>query len=1598
MPKTFDFRVEQKKTEFDFKPEKPQFDFRPETVSPEVGTGILDPMSGVNYPLYDELPPAVPDGASFDPSGPPLKTPYPTKRPIVDLGLQEINKAIREMVAPTIPYTREESDRMAGELPKILENIGVNVLTLGGLAGPLMGLKPSELRAALREESEELAGFGPALTPAAGDTALLAVEWGYLYPKLFAAVGATGSQIARIPRVAKGTKALKSLGGLEKVATRYPRTFNTATKSLTAFAKGATVGTIMATPEALGEELPAGEALKHISKRAALLGGISAGFQLASTADTAIYARRLRNALIKASNQRFSAKIGEIQNTITQGPRRSAAFKSLDSLKRIELKNIDGIVSAAESHLMGLKSGKMYQRGQELVETPQKAAERFIKLGYLSKSPYPIGEPSLKKGLGKSEAFIKMPTTRVGEAKEAIIEAMKVVKHPVRAAEKAAARLPKVAAPAVPKEVTPPPMTVGDLQVEKDLAEMDEQAERHLRAIREEAETPPTRGIPAPPEAVAGRKEEIPPVTKQEAWETRYQQWYKKLGERLEKEITGEDILDEMIAEEVNAKEFNDNFWDNVYPELPPEQQHRFEQYAQKLTGFKPGDVIVYHPKTKKETIAKTWADIGKLVVESEQAEHLQGTERGLVVLEAIANQWLQQKPTKVEPTIKRLTEPEAVGVAPEEGQKLTARKGYTYRAIGKAADAVGKDVSMARSTVDWYEGDGFLLEFKGKAGKAIPHHPGAYRGDLAGVEVSCVYYEPGAYAEEFQKDFYLELDKLKNQFPDADFIPIEIIDAEKGLEYRIAKPPTVAKPELTKPPEIPTELTKEPEIAPKVKSIEELQAEIDSYLRAQKNPPTELLAKINAARREQKAAGKPPTPPKPGVTFKEPPRPEGPNVLMLAEVEKRLDEKAMLSEKRKLRPGGRRLAKQFIGKTDLRKMTEEELATFGQIIGKLPEPTYNNKGQRIPPSIPKTTAITKAGEFEREYAEPTFMRIFHAPEYYAEKLGVKSLVEKAEAGKIRFSLEYQQLSNKVDGWVKQIEKLRKTTLSEKAQAKLRNLPTRAVARFRELLDTHDEPPDSLNPREKELFNNFRELTRWLLKRENAVRESLELEPIQYRKAYVRHVAEGMAKEMMAGRYPFPQGRKFWAEEIIAKKIYNTMEMHRTMTEDLEELFSRDLGFATKSMLWTALKEIHLSQPIRYLEQQLTAKGKDTPVYKTLSPSEQAKWDKVATIPSRTRRWVKDYVNVTIKGQQSQLDQDIEAIVKKTGLNGLLNKLLAPFGRALSHKPVSNFVQEAGRAQIMGVLGGPIGGRPRQIMRNKFQTLQGMALYPLYKETWRTYAPIRALRKTTPDLERLLNKSLFLKAYTGTEEWPVDIKNKIAKASLRAYQWSAVTNAHQAMETAYWGMLPLFNKPKFKHYGWADPQRTYEEKPEFLYPSEEKLMLKEMEFGAAATQHNYTPIGMPEVFRHKTLTPITRLQSWWMNHYFRFTEEALRRAFTGKPTYSKKGGPILPWKYRLGWLRYALIAVPILNMMRYQRSYFFGAAPTGVPPFAQFAQGMYNYVVGKGAGSDQQWKRGKKQMIQSGKTFIPGYMSYKDFEAIWSGRKDLESLFFYKKR
>ena len=688
--------------------------------------------------------------------------------------------------------------------------------------------------------------------------------------------------------------------------------------------------------------------------------------------------------------------------------------------------------------------------------------------------------------------------------------------------------------------------------------------------------------------------------------------------------------------------------------------------------------------------------------------------------------------------------------------------------------------------------------------------------------------------------------------------------------------------------------------------------------------------------------------------------------------------EKAYLSEKGKVKPQYRRLALGITGKKSIRQMTKQEASAFINALRRLPKPIVRN-GKVIPPSIPKTTKIVPTAFFGRKFKEPTLSRLLTSQTYYAEILGVKPLTEPLELAKQNFDLQYRNLANAVDKQIKTINKIGKTGLREKTVAKIKNKPTRAVQEMRDLLDKYEEPPTWLSPEKKAVFNWFRNLNRTILKGENEVRAKLDLEPIKYRKAYVRHTAEAMAKEMLMGKYPFPEGLKYWSQRMVGKKIFNPMEFQRQLADDLENYFTKDLAFATKSMLWTGLKEIHLSQPLRAFSEQLGALSKDLPVYEGLSPEELRQVRAVSVMPASTKKWLVDYVNQVIKGQQTFLDEEVNRIVVNSGLGGLLNKALKPFGRTIGQKPITGFFQKTGRAIISGVMG----WRPKQLIRNKFQLIQNLALYS-------TKSNLKGFLPANKQIKELLNESTFLKGYTGFEELPTNIQQRLEKLWLAPYQWTAVSNVKQTMKVAYWDTLELITKPKYRKYGWADPARTYKEPKGFLYPSEKERLLKEMEFGAGATQYSYIPMGMPELFRHKALIPITRLQSWWMNYFAKFTREAIHRAIKGETMY----GARLPWSRRLGYLRYLVLGGSILTAMGYKKSFLLGVAPTYLSPAAQITLGFYNYVT---ASSDWQKTMAKKRIYQSWRAFIPGSLAWKDYSDVWAGKKPLESLFLYTK-
>jgi len=240
---------------------------------------------------------------------------------------------------------------------------------------------------------------------------------------------------------------------------------------------------------------------------------------------------------------------------------------------------------------------------------------------------------------------------------------------------------------------------------------------------------------------------------------------------------------------------------------------------------------------------------------------------------------------------------------------------------------------------------------------------------------------------------------------------------------------------------------------------------------------------------------------------------------------------------------------------------------------------------------------------------------------------------------------------------------------------------------------------------------------------------------------------------------------------------------------------------------------------------------------------------------------------------------------------------------------------------------------------------------------------------------------------------------KLERWWLSAYQWSARSNAKHAMKVAYHGTLDLIQNPKYKEYGWADAQRTYKEGQHIFHASERTHLLREMELGSSATQYQYIGMAMPGMFRHKTLIPATRLQSWWMNHFFKFHREAAHRFFKGETMEGQR----LPWSHRLGWFRYLIFGGMILNTLGYWRSYLFGAAPDALPPALQLALAGWIYLRSIASGApDSPWKRkteaeAKYRFLRALKTFIPGYLTYRDVYLVWSGKRSLKSLFFYTK-
>jgi len=534
-----------------------------------------------------------------------------------------------------------------------------------------------------------------------------------------------------------------------------------------------------------------------------------------------------------------------------------------------------------------------------------------------------------------------------------------------------------------------------------------------------------------------------------------------------------------------------------------------------------------------------------------------------------------------------------------------------------------------------------------------------------------------------------------------------------------------------------------------------------------------------------------------------------------------------------------------------------------------------------------------------------------------------------------------------------------------------------------ELLNKYSEAPKNLSEQETKVFKYLDNLRRVLLKRQNEVRAKIGLPMIKGKKAYFKHIIDTMAEAAMLKYglletdttnpvdfrdFPFPEEIIRFIEKKVTSGIYNPASIRRKLGDELTVLWSKDLRLVTNAMLWSALKEIHLAVPLKGLVESLDA------------------LDTVpGTIPSTTKKWLVDYVNQVIKGQENETDVAVNDILNQSGLKGFLDKLLLPYGRRLGPKPLTKLLAGTGKLIIYSVMG-PI---PRQILRNTFQTVQNLALYGVR-------ATVKGMFSAPKQCKELMDESIYYRSYTGLEEMPEGVLSKVGEWWLKGYQLSAVFNAGNAMKAAYHYNMGKIVHKKFSldytkgEYSWADKDRTAETPEGYLFDSEKEKLLKEMEWGARACQYQYTPLGMPGIFRYKAAVPFTRLQSWWMNYFFNFTREAATRMFKGENGYGVK----LPLLERLGYAKYLLIGGIVLNGLGYKKSFMFGVLPMYWSPAAGAAMAMYQYAF---AQSDYDRQKALERLKRVYQALIPGYLGVKTWAAVLNGEMSMDELFFYGK-
>lgn len=538
---------------------------------------------------------------------------------------------------------------------------------------------------------------------------------------------------------------------------------------------------------------------------------------------------------------------------------------------------------------------------------------------------------------------------------------------------------------------------------------------------------------------------------------------------------------------------------------------------------------------------------------------------------------------------------------------------------------------------------------------------------------------------------------------------------------------------------------------------------------------------------------------------------------------------------------------------------------------------------------------------------------------------------------------------------------------------------------MRDLLDTYDDAPAFLNESETRIFNQVREVTRYLRKRANLVRARMGLPLIRDVSGYITHWMDHTANAVVAKDLPIHSGYLYKLMQGLPKVVKNPTAMRRQVRGEMEKYFSKDLGRLLRTMVTFDLKDIYLKQPY------------------------EAAWDELQAlraqraIPDSTYKVAEQYLLYDIRKHAAPMDKAFNRTIKKP--IDLLNKLLP--AKAAIDDPARNifsFMRRLGFMSGLGLRLKPAGRNlgQRLLLTDLYRTVdyakaQAVAFrlakmpvidHPITGEPIKIIDLIREQDWYKMSLRKFEDQVTTI---TGTEKVGLYLYSRTHVGNL------FISNVEVSALTGYFDWQQMRAKStdvKSLHFKNCVRQaKKMKVLPTDLLTQDSDMMWNIRE-AVRRSQWEYFNTSMPAVYRSQFNRAMFMFQSWWMNYFFNHSREMINQTLTGRNSLGRlltPGGRLRAVKglgtiTAIGKASKTLLGIEMLK-------YLFMPVPGYLPPIPSLIVGMLEFFA---ADDDRERKRAWVKIKRGLKFWIPFSAFGRDLNKLLSGEYSIGDFLFYR--